>query len=110
MKYDPLADTLRMLPLVKPSLLHLKRVTGKWNVWDINPLEEKRWSNKCWECYGLLKDFQTALLGANPSDVKAEILREMRPDDGLIGHIKTGTWEPFAGAEKTKERFKVKTK
>ena len=110
MKYDALKDALRMLPEVKPSLMHLKRVTGKWNVWDINPFEEKRWSDKCWRCYGLLKDFQTALTGANPADVKAEILRELRPTDGLIGHIETGTWEPFKGAEQTKKRFGIKSK
>lgn len=35
-----------------------------------------------------------------------EILRDIRPTDGLAGHISVGQWDPFAGVQQTKDRFR----
>lgn len=35
-----------------------------------------------------------------------EILRDMRPTDGLMGHVSSGQWDPFSGVEQTQDRFR----
>ena len=35
-----------------------------------------------------------------------EILRDVRPTDGLMGHISTGQWDPFRGVSQTQDRFR----
>ena len=35
-----------------------------------------------------------------------EIIRDIRPEDGWIGHVETGSWEPFSSNEHTFDRFK----
>lgn len=35
-----------------------------------------------------------------------EILRDIRPTDGLLGHISSGQWDPFSGTTQTKDRFR----
>lgn len=34
------------------------------------------------------------------------IIRDIRPEDGWIGHVETGQWEPFSGNEHTFDRFR----
>jgi hypothetical protein len=34
------------------------------------------------------------------------ILRDVRPTDGMIGHISTGQWDPFSGTTHYKDRFR----
>lgn len=34
------------------------------------------------------------------------ILRDVRPTDGLMGHINTGTWAAFSGTQQTQDRFR----
>ena len=35
-----------------------------------------------------------------------EIIRDIRPEDGWIGHVETGSWEPFSSNEHTFDRFR----
>lgn len=35
-----------------------------------------------------------------------EILRDVRPTDGLMGHIQSGQWDPFRGVTQTQDRFR----
>jgi len=35
-----------------------------------------------------------------------EIIRDIRPEDGWIGHVETGVWEAFSGVEHTYDRFR----
>lgn len=34
------------------------------------------------------------------------IIRDIRPEDGWIGHVETGQWEPFSNTEHTFDRFR----
>ncbi len=44
-------ELARLAPLVVPAIKHLRRVTGKRFMTDINPFLEKRWSERCWDCW-----------------------------------------------------------
>lgn len=35
-----------------------------------------------------------------------EILRDIRPTDGFLGHVSSGEWDSFAGVEQTQDRFR----
>lgn len=35
-----------------------------------------------------------------------EILRDIRPRDGFLGHISTGQWDAFRGVQQTQDRFR----
>jgi len=101
-----LGDVLKRLPDVEPALRHLQRVTGKWNVWAIDPLSEDRWSETCWKHYKLLKEFQTALRGENPEDVLDETARLMWKDVECA--VTEGTWSPFEGLKEYEDKFAFK--
>lgn len=50
--------------------------------------------------------FATLLLTQLPV-YSEEILRDIRPTDGFLGHISTGEWDAFSGAEQTQDRFRA---
>jgi hypothetical protein len=51
------------------------------------------------------QDFTNLLLTQLPVYTE-EILRDVRPTDGLLGHVSTGQWNAFRGVSQTQDRFR----
>ena len=51
------------------------------------------------------QDFSQLLLTQLPIYVE-QILRDVRPTDGLMGHVQSGQWDPFKGIQQTQDRFR----
>jgi len=56
---------------------------------------------------GLVPEQQAQLFLTQLPVYTNQILRDIRPTDGLMGHIAVGTWEPFSGAQHVQDRFTV---
>jgi hypothetical protein len=48
----------------------------------------------------------TSLLVTQLPVYSKQILRDIRPTDGFLGHISTGQWDPFSGPTQTQDRFR----
>ena len=57
-------------------------------------------------CYLSGEDFANYLVTQTPV-YDREVLRDIRPTDGEIGHFETGSWESFSETTHTKDRFNV---
>ena len=64
------------------ALKHLHKVTGKWGLENIAPMDEKRWSDKCWDSYHVLRDCQCVMdYGVNAEEVYQKIAESISYDD-----------------------------
>ena len=93
-------------PLVPKALIHLHNVTGKWGILDIHPLEEKRWTNKCWDSLKILQEVGDIIVqGQTHDEVTTAVLKEMRPEEGWIGNVETQNWS-FTEEQLGSDKFK----
>lgn len=48
------AEFAQMCKQAPAAMKRLRKVTGKFGYADIHPIDEKRWSEQCWEDYGVV--------------------------------------------------------
>jgi hypothetical protein len=103
--------SLQYVDKARDALLHLHKVTGKWGLNAINPMTEKRWSEKCWECYHTLSavnhlicegtDYDEALEEIVKSATFSSIWKDVTHQHLTTGKYKSSVVEKYSvlGAE-----------
>ncbi len=80
---------------VKEALLHIHKVTGKWGLGNVDPMNCKRWSEKCWDHYHILVESKCLLcFGKTIGEADADFITEFMPSKSeWIGRVTTGRWD-----------------
>lgn len=86
--YVKLNELSRRVP---EAIRHLRRVTGKVGFANIEPMTAKRWSERCWESFGVLIDLSRMLeFGKTPDQIFDNFLNQYRPNDSWVGKVTSG--------------------
>ena len=80
------SELKRLATCAGDDLRYLHRVTGKWGLDAIDPLDLKvRWSERCWDRLGRLVDLKIMLTtGRMPFDMHGAIIEGIRPVESWV--------------------------
>jgi len=85
--------SLQYVDQLRAAIIHLHKVTGKIGLNHINPMMEKRWSEKCWDCYHTIAAVNHLICDGTDYDLKIEETVQSARQSGRWKQL-NANWEP----------------